>query len=157
MKTQNKTSESQAMQDYYDGNENHPGGAPTKYNNAVLTTAIDYLNNFKEHGQNVPTIARLAQLLEITEVTLYQWAKHEDKAELSYTLDRIKQSQKIELIENGLASNYNSNITKLMLYNHGFSEKQQVTGQIQVSKVERSIIDVTPALGHEEIEGETTS
>ncbi len=110
-------------------------GRPTSYNDQVLLTAIDYLFNYKEHGQNVPTVARLAQLLELTEVTLYRWANDENKAEFSYTLERIKQAQKIELVENGLSGNYNSNITKLMLYNHGFSDKQEVTAQIETKDV----------------------
>lgn len=144
---------SEAMELYNKGLAKHPGGAPTKYSQEVVEKAYHYLMNYNEYGKNIPSIARLAQALDVTEVTLYEWAKHDDKKEFSNALAKIKQLQKIELMENGLASNYNSNITKLMMYNHGFSEKQDVNTTITVTKVERLIIDVSEPVT-EVIEGE---
>lgn len=111
----------------------NPVGAPTKYTRELIDKAKHYLDNHLEYGKNVPSIARLAQVLEITEVTLYEWAKHDDKKELTNTLALILQKQKIDLIENGLDTTYNSNITKLMLYNHGMSDKPTEQGSSKIT------------------------
>ena len=98
---------------------------PTKYNQKLLEAAKDYLINFEAQGDAVPTIAGLSLVLDVRRETLHEWAKDEDKAELSNTLAKIKQKQESILIGKGLKGEFNSTITKLMLCNHGYSEKQQ--------------------------------
>ncbi|MDF7387072.1 DNA-packaging protein, partial [Proteus mirabilis] len=49
--------------------------------------------------------------------------------EFSDTLDGIMAFQEMKLINSGLAGDFNATITKLMLANHGYSEKQEVDHQ----------------------------
>lgn len=78
----------------------------------------------KYDGDEVPTIAGLACLLGVAKSTIYKWGD-EDK-EFSDTLDALQAKQEQVLISKGLNSSFNSTITKLMLANHGYSEKTQV-------------------------------
>lgn len=105
---------------------------PTKYTPELLKKAQDYLHNWEELGDIIPSVEGLAEVLDITTVTIYDWQKQEDKLEFSYTLDRIKQKQKKVLLEKGLLSVFNSNICKLALGNHGFHDKQDtnISGQL---------------------------
>lgn len=109
---------------------------PTKYNKAILETAKSYLEDFRtEHAHSVPSVAGLGKVLRITRETLYQWAEDEDKKEFSDTLAQIMSDQEFELQNGGLNGSLNSNITKLMLFNHGHSEKQdqKMSGAIGVA------------------------
>ena len=105
-----------------------PAGRPTKYNATTLEIANDYLLTWEERGDIIPSVEGLAEVLDISTVTVYDWQKQEDKLEFSNTLDRIKQKQKKVLLEKGLTGDFNSNICKLALTNHGFSDKQELTG-----------------------------
>jgi len=100
-------------------------GRPTKYNQEMLEKAKHYLENYEEMGDKIPSIDGLAFFLEIHRDTVYDWAKHEDKKDFSDTLERINNKQKIVLLNKGLSGEFNSNITKLALGNHGFSDKHQ--------------------------------
>jgi len=124
--------------------QKHPGGRPTLYNQELVDKARDYLLNYKDYGKNIPSIVRLAQVLDITKDRLYKWAKQDDKKEIKYILTKIVEAQEMELLENGLSGDYNSNITKLVLGKHGYHDKQDVNQTVTVSKIEREIIDITP-------------
>jgi len=97
---------------------------PTKYNETIQTKAEQYLlNEFDDIGHVVPSNTGLALYLEVSRETLQNWG---DKfPEFLGTLDKIQAKQKVMLIANGLSNEFNSNITKLMLGNHGLSEKSQ--------------------------------
>jgi hypothetical protein len=113
------------------------GGRPTKYDpkycNAVndyIKTCVDYLDGNGKPVVGLPTYEGFLNYLEeqfgvvIVEKTLYNW--EEENAEFLQSLDKIKRNQKIKLMQNGLAGNYNPTIAKLMLSsNHGMSEKTQ--------------------------------
>ena len=114
-------------------------GPPTKFNSETIDKALHYLNNYHEYGKNIPSVAKLAQVLDVTRETLYTWAKQEDKKELSDIIQKLSISQEVELLENGLSGAYNSTITKLVLgTHHGYHEKQEVTAQVQVDDVGNS-------------------
>jgi len=100
-------------------------GRPTKYNKDILAKANAYLDNFNdEHGHMIPSVVGLGKVLRITRETLYQWAKDDDKKEFSDILQNIVSDQEFELINGGLSGALNSNITKLVLGKHGYSDKQ---------------------------------
>jgi len=103
---------------------------PTKYNESILAKANDYLVNYEDYDDAVPSAAGLSIELGITRETLNQWSKDEDKQELSDTLRKIQQKQERVLASKGLKGEFNAAITKLMLANHGYSEKtqQEMTG-----------------------------
>jgi len=99
---------------------------PTKYNEEILALAKDYLANYKAQGDAVPTVAGLSLVLGVTKATIYDWGSQEDKAEFSYTLRDIQAKQESELLNGGLSGGFNSVITKLMLSNHGYSDKSTI-------------------------------
>tara|TARA_R110000772_G_scaffold123063_6_gene229288 strand:+ start:3381 stop:3776 length:396 start_codon:yes stop_codon:yes gene_type:complete len=99
---------------------------PTKYNAELLEIAKDYLINYEELGDVVPTVAGLACELQINKDTIYDWIKHEDKHEFSVTVKEIAHIQERKLVSGGLSGAMNSMITKLLLNNHGYSEKHVV-------------------------------
>ena len=120
-----------------------PVGRPTLYNDAILAKAKYYLDNYKSHGHVVPQIAGLARVLGVRRETLYAWAKEENKEEFSNILEEIMSEQEISLINGGLGGDFNSNITKMMLTKHGYSDKQEVNHQNDGGKfdvIERVIV-----------------
>tara|TARA_R110000796_G_scaffold237928_1_gene358133 strand:+ start:547 stop:915 length:369 start_codon:yes stop_codon:yes gene_type:complete len=102
------------------------GGRPTSYSEEKLAIAIDYLENFNEFEDVVPTVAGLALALDVVKSTVYLWASLEENEEFSDTLEKIQQAQEHRLVSKGLSGEFNSTITKLMLSNHGYSEKSMV-------------------------------
>lgn len=94
---------------------------PTKYNSKLQEKADQYLDQYEENGDLIPTVEGLCITLDIRTVTAYDWAK--SKPEFSNTLDRIKTHQKQGLINGALSGAYNSAIAKLLLsHNHGVKE-----------------------------------
>ena len=122
-----------------------PAGRPTKYNKEVLEKAREYLVVWRDGEDVIPSIEGLAEYIERARSTIYDWATHEDKQEFSDTLDRINELQKRTLINQGLKGEFNSNITKLALGNHGMTEKlqQEISGRDgeEIKIIERVIID----------------
>lgn len=106
----------------------HPGGRPTKYNKEVLIKTQDYLINYDSYGDVVPTIAGLSQVLDIARETTIQWLNDESKQEFSYMCKRLLTSQESKLVNGGLTSGLNSNIVKLMLSKHGYSDNDKNQG-----------------------------
>ena len=62
-------------------------------------------------------------------------------AQILETLENIKTKQELMLISGGLKSTFNSTITKLMMANHGYSDKveQVVTSDEDIQSVTVSI------------------
>lgn len=103
-----------------------PGGRPTKYNEVMLETAERYLTDYSnEYDHLIPSIVGLAEVLEVTAKTLYNWSNHPDNGEFLHMLDKIQQRQHRILIENGLTGDFNAAITKLALTKHGYSDKTE--------------------------------
>lgn len=99
---------------------------PTEYNSKVLAKARDYLKNYEQYGDVVPTVAGLACELDFHRDTLYEWAKHEDKKDFSDILTRVMQIQERKLVSGGLVGGFNPAVTKMMLTKHGYSDKQEL-------------------------------
>lgn len=100
-------------------------GRPTNLTDEVIAKAKEYLiRGFEDVGNTVPSVAGLGCYLGASRSSLYEWAgKDED---FSDTLDAIKMKQEMMLIDGGLGSSMNSTIVKLMLANHGYSDKQKM-------------------------------
>ena len=111
-------------------------GRPTKYTPELLSRAREYLSGaWQGTGSVIPSHQGLALYLEITKTCLYDWAKQEDKAEFSAILDNIMTVQHEVLINKGLTGDFNSNITKLALGKHGYTDKQDLTSKDQPLQV----------------------
>lgn len=92
-----------------------------------LEKAKEYLlGGYKTFGDVVPSIAGLACYLGKHRDSMYEYAKKSD--DFSDTLKSIKTIQENSLINGGLKGDFNPTIAKLMLANHGYSDKQEVTG-----------------------------
>lgn len=99
-------------------------GRPTKYNEELQAKADYYVENHREFDDLVPSMAGLCCMLKISRGLAFVWRdQHPDFAE---TLEDINARQHKMLITGGLSSNMNPTITKLMMSNHGYSEKQAV-------------------------------
>ncbi|OAT34876.1 DNA-packaging protein [Proteus myxofaciens] len=115
------------------GQQSKQVGCPSKLTNELIAKAKEYLyGGYKENeGQVIPSIAGLACYLGIARSTVYEYGKQDSELgrEFSDTLDGIMAFQEMKLINSGLAGDFNATITKLMLANHGYSEKQEVDHQ----------------------------
>jgi hypothetical protein len=126
-----------------------PGGRPTVYSDNMLEMARGYLTSFKDMGDVVPSIAGLACVLGITRETCRAWGNDPEKVEFSVILNELAQRQERELLNNGLAGNFNAPITKMMLSKHGYSDKveQDLTssdGSMTPQVIERVIVQAKP-------------
>lgn len=102
-------------------------GRPSKFAES-LTKANEYLmGGYETVGDVVPSVAGLACYLGISRVTAQAYARENE--EFSCTLEAIKTLQENRLINKGLTGDFNATITKLMLANHGYSDKQELTGK----------------------------
>ena len=100
-------------------------GRPTKYNQEILKKTTQYLNNYEEFGDVIPSIAGLAVCLKLPRTRLYDWASHENKKEFRDMLQDILAKQEQVLLNKGLSGEFNSNIAKLALAKHGYSDRQE--------------------------------
>lgn len=110
---------------------------PSKLTDEARQLTIEYLNDCVLN-EDVPTAAKLAVKLNVSKSTLYYWAESDEA--FSDTLDKLQSIQEANLIEGSLKNKLNPTISKLMLSNHGYSDRQQ-----QDIRVEQ----VTPILGGE--------
>ena len=103
------------------------GGRPTKYTPELLIKAHEYVDGaWQDEGDAVPMIVGLALYCEISKDTVYEWMKHDDKAEFSDIAKRVEQMQEKNLARGGLSNEFNASITKLLLSKHGYSDKQEI-------------------------------
>jgi hypothetical protein len=101
-------------------------GRPSKYNDEILTKAKDYIENYeKNYDDVIPSVAGLAVVLKVARDTIYDWAKQTEKSQFSDTLDELLAVQERVLFNKGLSGDFNSNIVKLALGNHGYSDKKE--------------------------------
>lgn len=99
------------------------GGRPTDYNDEMQARADAYASGgFVECGDVVPSRAGLAIELGLSRSTLANWEKH---PQFLATLEKISHFQERIALSGGLRGDLNSTIVKLLLANHGYSDKVQ--------------------------------
>ncbi len=99
------------------------GGRPTDYNEEVQAKADAYVDGgFIECGDIVPSRAGLAVELRCSRQTLTNWEKIPQFLD---TLGRLSFLQERISLNGGLRGDLNSTIVKLLLANHGYSDKVQ--------------------------------
>ncbi len=115
--------------------DKRPVGPPSKYTDATLVLATEYLDKYREGSTKLPTIEELIDVLDITWETMSQWTKPDGKyfkPELSETIKKIKNLQKYRLQHLGLSKDYNASMPIILLKaNHGMIEtsRQEITGK----------------------------
>ncbi len=107
-------------------------GRPTKLTPEVIVAAWEYLRVTGDISafQLLPTIEGLAEELDVTRETLYDWEKVSD--DFSDIVKRLRQKQAQKLIQNSLVNKYNPMISKLLLSKHGYVEKTEQDNTIKV-------------------------
>lgn len=100
---------------------------PTDYSKEILDKTKDYITNYREYGDTIPSVASLSNFLNIARSTIYDWASQEDKKEFSDILEKLLSEQEKSLLNNGLNGKFNSTITKLILTKHGYTDKSDLT------------------------------
>lgn len=115
-----------------------PAGRPTKYNEAILEKANEYLNGGSEDV--ILSAVGLACYLDVAKSTIYKWA--EEQQEFSDTLSKVNGVQEKSLINQGITGEFNSTITKLMLANHGYHDKveQQTSMSVTIDKDDAGLL-----------------
>lgn len=104
-------------------------GRPTSYNKEVISLAEEYLETYSEKGEVVPTVVGLCRHINRGKTTVYNWIndkEDESKDEFRDIIEKIDESQHIDLVSGGLGNSMNSAIVKLMLSRHGYTEKQEI-------------------------------
>ncbi len=104
---------------------------PSKYNEDTLKQAQHYLENYQEQNHPFPSIIGLSRVLNVSHSALKRWRNDKDKTELKTTLEMIKDEQHLQLIHKGLSGDFHASITKLMLFNFGYSEKKEINGHTE--------------------------
>lgn len=97
-------------------------GRPSGLTPELIEKAKEYLiSGYKEIENIVPSIAGLGCYLGIGRSTIYEYKAL--SPEFADTLDAIMMKQEMLLINGGLSQKFSGTITKLMLANHGYSDK----------------------------------
>lgn len=100
-------------------------GRPTKYSDDIQAKADAYVDGgFIESGDVVPSRAGLALELRVSRETLTNWEKVHP--EFLGTLERLSWLQERISLNGGLKGELNSTIVKLLLANHGYSDRQEI-------------------------------
>jgi len=104
-------------------------GRPTDYTDDMLEKARAYVDGgWRAEGHKYPSIIGLRKVLNRSRSTLYNWMADPEKAEFLDITDDLMDEQQLELTDNGLDGTFNAAITKLMLTKHGYSDKQELSG-----------------------------
>ena len=117
------------------------GGRPTKYNQEMVDKSYEYIENYADYDDMIPSIEGLSEVLDVRRNTLYDWAKDEDK-EFSNILAKLLTKQQKVLINNGLSNTFNSAITKLVLGKHGFHDKVDTDLTSQGESMKPTVIEL---------------
>ena len=99
-------------------------GRPSKYNPELQAEADTYVYRLEELGHVVPSRVGLCCFLGIDKTTSYEWEKI--YPEFSHTLKTVETLQEHMTLNGGLTGGLNSTIVKLVLANHGYSDKQAI-------------------------------
>lgn len=121
----------------------NPVGRPTKYNPKLQAQADNYLFKWADYDA-IPSRVGLCCYIGIPKSISYDWENKHPK--FSDTCKAIEAMQEREALNKGITGVFNSQITKLVLANHGYSDKQAVDhsstdGTMTPTLIERHIID----------------
>jgi hypothetical protein len=99
-------------------------GRPTKYSDEIHEKALQYIDGgWREKGHNHPSLVGFARSIKVSKQTLYNWG--EKHPEFLDTLDELQAEQEFTVLDNALTGDYVAPISKLVLSNHGYSDKVQ--------------------------------
>lgn len=120
----------------------NPVGRPSKYNDELQAHAERYIFDYAEQDDVIPSAAGLCVWLGISRPTLHEWERA--YPEFSNTLAAIKELQEKTALNKGLTGAFNSTIVKLVLANHGYSDRQALdhtTGGQPIQATQDAVLD----------------
>ena len=118
------------------------GGRPSKYTKAILRKSKQYIKNYREIGNKIPSIAGLSVYLGVTRERLHIWGKDEDKQEFNHILNNLMGEQESELLTGGLSGSMNPTICKLILSKHGYTDSPSNSGTSVNVTINRGSVQV---------------
>lgn len=101
----------------------NPVGRPSLLTPELKAKAREYLFGYEEQGDVIPSTAGLACWLGISKSSVHLYAQQD--SDFSDTLDAIHAKQETLTLNKGMTGDFNSTIAKLVLANHGYSDKVQ--------------------------------
>ena len=122
----------------------NPVGRPTKYNPAMQAQADAYVTEWPDFDA-IPSRVGLCCYLGISKQTSFEWERI--YPEFLATLQAVDTLQERTGVNKGITGEFNSTITKLVLANHGYSDRQAVdhtTGGKSINRIERVVVDAKP-------------
>lgn len=122
------------------GEQKNKVGRPSELAESLEKAKEYLLGGYKDVEEVVPSIAGLACFLGKSRSRVYEYA--EQNAEFKDTLEGIKVLQESKLINGGLKGDFNPTIAKLMLSNHGYSEKHEVDNTSSDGSVRPAVIKI---------------
>lgn len=123
---------------------NLEGREPAYTDEDARKKLIEYYEIKVEQGGKVPTAEGLANYMGISSDTVQNYLKKTDEYKqfiVSYRI--IMNIQADTIIQGGLKNEYNANIAKLMLFNHGYTDKTQVDQKIKAEIETKSDVTLT--------------
>lgn len=99
-------------------------GRPTKYSEEIIKKTRNYIENYRNFGEVIPSIEGLALVLGVNRDTIYEW-KNKFK-EFSDMVEALQLKQTKILLNLGLLNKINFSIAKLLLAKQGYAEKQEM-------------------------------
>ena len=99
-------------------------GRPTKYNDDLQELADTYIFNYAEQGDVIPSRVGLCCFLGVSKRVSYEWEQLYPA--FMHTLENIDAMQENVAVNRGLDGSFNATITRLVLSNHGYSDKQEI-------------------------------
>ena len=127
-----------------------PAGRPTKYSKAMQKKADWYVDGgYLECDDAVPSKAGLSCELGVTRKTMESWGQ--ENGQFLSTLHRLMQKQERTTLSGGLRSDFNPTIAKLLLANHGYSDRQEVDHRSQDGSMSPQRIEIVS--GSQETDG----
>jgi len=102
----------------------NPVGRPSLLTDELREKAREYIFRYEEQGDVIPSAAGLACWLGVSKSTVYLHGAQ--CPEFSDTLNAIQAKQETVTLNRGMTGQFNATIAKLVLANHGYSDKQAV-------------------------------
>lgn len=115
---------------------------PSDYSEKIIAKSWEYLDRYQDLEQVVPTIEGLADYINVTRTTIYDWAKDPEKLEFSYIYEALMRKQGLRLVNGGLDNKFNSAIAGMILSKHGYVK---VTETHNTNTNKNTNIDLTKA------------
>lgn len=104
-------------------------GRPRLLTPELQDKAETYLAVWDKEGDVIPSIAGLALFLGVNRDSVHVWRNENDQ--FSDTLSRLLSMQERITLNKGLTGDFTAPISKLVLHNHGYSDKAESTNTLQ--------------------------